>query len=744
MTYNLRSSKRNPLLSKTPKTSTTRRKEKNEKNKENIINLNLNSLNLNSNLTHDKQKSPFTPQTNEELRTAVKKYRDMTSDERKDYSNHWVYGKFNDWDVSKIKDMSELFKDLDTFDEELNSWDVSNVKNMKYMFKGCKKFNQKLNSWKVGNVVTMESMIDGCESFNQELNSWDVSKVENMRFMFKGCKKFNQELNSWKVGNVVTMESMIDGCESFNQELKSWDVSKVENMRFMFKGCKKFNQELNSWNVRNVVTMESMFDECESFNQELNSWDVSKVTNMRFMFKSCRSFNQKLNSWKVGNVTNMDSMFDECESFNQELNSWDVSKVENMRFMFNGCESFNQELNAWDVSNVENMTAMFGACKSFNQELNSWNVGNVTNMESMFESCITFEGNIYDWDVTQVENMNNMFFDCVKFNARFLQWQLDNLKTWTGMFSGNNTDHGNIQKAIFKRFPDLKLFDFQLQQSMVLNFPVPLYKVSISDLWDEVSIYYHDINKNNSANSRCMYLTFDHENKLMNLEYLKYEQPNICKINGTELLFLLYKVARDIKYNINIGTDASSKSYGKCKINFLAHYDILKTGKSYYNKFGYGDIGDNEKIRNMEIKDIVKQESIADFITVINDLHPDGKISMNSSLKYTMEVLDKVLRSFEIKQNKSQSDEEIVCRITKVINYIINAVINKITYDNSDLVLDINDPDTIQFYKDLEQKLRLTTQGGYGKKNTPGPKSTLRKMKKVNKKINKSTSRRRA
>ena len=50
-----------------------------------------------------------------------------------DYEN---YGEMNTWDVSNITDMTELFKDKTTFNENISSWDVSNVTNMSAMFRG--------------------------------------------------------------------------------------------------------------------------------------------------------------------------------------------------------------------------------------------------------------------------------------------------------------------------------------------------------------------------------------------------------------------------------------------------------------------------------------------------------------------------------------------------------------------------------------------------------------------------------
>ena len=57
------------------------------------------------------------------------------------------YGEFNTWNVSTITDMSELFRNNETFNEEISNWDTSNVTSMYRMFDGAEVFNQDIGSW---------------------------------------------------------------------------------------------------------------------------------------------------------------------------------------------------------------------------------------------------------------------------------------------------------------------------------------------------------------------------------------------------------------------------------------------------------------------------------------------------------------------------------------------------------------------------------------------------------------------
>ena len=58
------------------------------------------------------------------------------------------------------------------------------------IFDGASSFNQPLNDWNVSNVEDMEQMFKNATSFNQPLNNWDVSNVTDMRRMFEEASSF--------------------------------------------------------------------------------------------------------------------------------------------------------------------------------------------------------------------------------------------------------------------------------------------------------------------------------------------------------------------------------------------------------------------------------------------------------------------------------------------------------------------------------------------------------------------------
>ena len=126
------------------------------------------------------------------------KYFPKTKEELQDIINQLIKergneGDFNDIDVSKITDMSNLFdinvfNNREEFNGDMSNWDVSNVTNMEYMFDGCESFNCDISDWDVSNVEYMEYMFHGCKSFNQDISRWNVSNIKHHDEMFKYCQ----------------------------------------------------------------------------------------------------------------------------------------------------------------------------------------------------------------------------------------------------------------------------------------------------------------------------------------------------------------------------------------------------------------------------------------------------------------------------------------------------------------------------------------------------------------------------
>lgn len=182
---------------------------------------------------------------------------------------------------------------------------LANVSTMSQMFEGCTELKGTLafNDWDVSNVAVMSWLFKNAESFNQNIGNWDISNVWRTWGMFENASSFNQDIGGWDVSNVSVMLSMFIGAETFNQDIGEWDVSKVDEMGGLFANASAFNQDIGDWDVSGVSDMLSMFSGAENFNQDIGGWDVSDVSYMDDMFHNAAAFDQDLGGWDVSGIT---------------------------------------------------------------------------------------------------------------------------------------------------------------------------------------------------------------------------------------------------------------------------------------------------------------------------------------------------------------------------------------------------------------------------------------------------------
>ncbi len=122
-------------------------------------------------------------------------------------------------DTSQVKNMSGLFSNIDYNDYSgIEDWNTSKVTNMSYMFWNESRFNQDISGWTVSNVTDMRQMFWEVWRFNQDISGWDVSHVTDMSSMFFHAFNFDQDLTPWngKLNNVTE-------CQDFDYRANSWE-----------------------------------------------------------------------------------------------------------------------------------------------------------------------------------------------------------------------------------------------------------------------------------------------------------------------------------------------------------------------------------------------------------------------------------------------------------------------------------------------------------------------------------------
>ena len=88
----------------------------------------------------------------ESIRFAVKYY--LEGGETRNFIIK-IYGKIEDWNTSEVTDMSGLFCQYYTFNEDISKWNTSKVTNMSGMFYRAMSFNKPIGGWDTSKVTDM-------------------------------------------------------------------------------------------------------------------------------------------------------------------------------------------------------------------------------------------------------------------------------------------------------------------------------------------------------------------------------------------------------------------------------------------------------------------------------------------------------------------------------------------------------------------------------------------------------------
>ena len=144
----------------------------------------------------------------------------------------------------------------------IGQWDVSAITDMSSLFRDKPSFNQDLSAWKVSAVTTMKRMFFNASSFDKDISAWNVSAVTTMSYMFFNASSFDKDISAWNVSAVRDMYGMFNRAASFNQDISAWDVSAVTRMMYMFRDASSFDKILcsDAWRAsKSKATQTSMF-----------------------------------------------------------------------------------------------------------------------------------------------------------------------------------------------------------------------------------------------------------------------------------------------------------------------------------------------------------------------------------------------------------------------------------------------------------------------------------------------------
>ena len=129
---------------------------------------------------------------------------------------------------------------------------TSLITDMSRLFFQNKTFNQDISGWDVSNVVDFSVMFNATDAFNQPLNNWDTSSAKKMNHMFAHAASFNQPLDNWNTSGVTTMASMFHSAKAFDQDISGWDTSQVTDFSYML-AWSKFSHDISKLNTSSAI-----------------------------------------------------------------------------------------------------------------------------------------------------------------------------------------------------------------------------------------------------------------------------------------------------------------------------------------------------------------------------------------------------------------------------------------------------------------------------------------------------------
>ena len=208
------------------------------------------------------------------------------------YNNNLLELNIDDWDVSNVTTMSNMFKScekLTTFGPNaLANWNTGNVVYMDQAFRWLKKLTAfNLEHWDVSKVKTLYACFcNGAWTTVLDLDAWDTSSCEDVSFMFHSFKTLTTlKVNGWDVRNVRTFDHFIAQMSTNfkNMDVSNWQVTnKCENLNAVFHGFKGTTLDVSGWDTSNVKVFCQMFDGCSNLTEIIGLQDLDTSSGRDF------------------------------------------------------------------------------------------------------------------------------------------------------------------------------------------------------------------------------------------------------------------------------------------------------------------------------------------------------------------------------------------------------------------------------------------------------------------------------
>ena len=444
----------------------------------------------------------------------------------------------NDINVSKVMDMSELFKDS-PFNGDISKWVVPIECNLKDIFKNSEfEKSGKIEAWfrhvseewirmsknSVGRLVAenrthLERLIEskmmlyGSEC---DLNDIDVSKVMDLRGLFWNSP-FNGDISKWVVPIECNIKDIFTNSEfEKSGKIEAWLRHVSEEWIRMSRNCAGRLVAENRDHLERLIEskMKLYGPECD-----LNDVDVSKVMDLRGLFWNS-PFNGDISKWKISSACMIEpGMFSgSCFEKSGKAKAWlnqickermkkeagatgkiiaksrkDLDRLIKEFISFIGPDC---DLNDIDVFGVADMRGLF-RYSGFNGDISSWNVPFDCDMSDMFTGSVYEKsGKVNHW-LDHVTKLHRKMIDADL--PQIVAKDLEHLKLLINRaisLAGNDCNLNFIDvsrvKSMYKLFQNSK-FVGRINEWKVSNVTDMSYMFDGSDFNGDIS--YWDVSK---------------------------------------------------------------------------------------------------------------------------------------------------------------------------------------------------------------------------------------------------------
>ena len=408
------------------------------------------------------------------------------------------------WDVSNVSNIGDLFYDAVDFNQNIGNWDVSNVASMGSVFRFSTSFNQPIGSWDVSSVTDMRLLFRSVPSFNQPIGDWDVSNVTNMNDMFVGATAFNQDISNWQISQVTILGSFMTGVTlstvNYDALLIAWDAQgamsysgtvNFGSSQYTLGGAAeaartsliaKWGAIIDGGGIVAPFTISVKTDNAGTSNNDQftipwtgtydvdwgdGNTDTSVVDAQTHTYATAGTYDVSvtaasgqiafantgdkaklldISSWGGCTWTSAYLMFYGCSNLAtiSATDSPDLSGVTQLVSMFRNCTTLECDINHWDVSSLSGsgLYYTFANCRLFNSALNNWDVSGVGGLYGTFDGCTNFNQPLNNaWNKSWGGNFYRTF-QGANINQDLSGWDMSNV---TGMYSSfawseNNSD----------------------------------------------------------------------------------------------------------------------------------------------------------------------------------------------------------------------------------------------------------------------------------------------------------------